>query len=116
MPRDWVIACYGSRIKTLITVLISLACISSETHNLQRVFLCILYTMGGGGEGGVIVPGFPCRDRVESGTKNRCMIEATPVLRRKLTGKIKFGAFPKRVGPRILSLESVDYFGTSAHY
>ena len=28
-------------------------------------------------------------------------------------GKIKFRAFPKRVGPRILSLESVDCFGTS---
>ena len=28
-------------------------------------------------------------------------------------GKIKF---PKRVGPRILSLESVDYFGASEHY
>ena len=25
-------------------------------------------------------------------------------------GKIKFRAFPKRVGPRILSLQSVDYF------
>ena len=31
-------------------------------------------------------------------------------------GKIKFRAFPKRVGPRILSLESFDYFGTSKHY
>ena len=31
-------------------------------------------------------------------------------------GKIKFRAFPKRVGPWILSLESVDYFGTSEHY
>ena len=31
-------------------------------------------------------------------------------------GKIKFRAFPKRVGPRILSLESVDYFGTSEHF
>ena len=31
-------------------------------------------------------------------------------------GKIKFRAFSKRVGPRILSLESVDYFGTSEHY
>ena len=31
-------------------------------------------------------------------------------------GKTKFRAFPKRVGPRILSLESVDYFGTSEHY
>ena len=30
--------------------------------------------------------------------------------------KIKFRAFPKRVGPRILSLESVEYFGTSEHY
>ena len=42
------------------------------------------------------------------------MIEATHILRRKL--KIKFRAFPKRVGPRILSLESVDYFGTSENY
>ena len=25
-------------------------------------------------------------------------------------------AFPERVGPRILSLESVDYFGTSEHF
>ena len=31
-------------------------------------------------------------------------------------GKIKFWAFPKSVGPRILSLESVDYFGASEHY
>ena len=31
-------------------------------------------------------------------------------------GKIKVRAFPKRVGPRILSLESVDYVGASEHY
>ena len=31
-------------------------------------------------------------------------------------GKIKFRAFPKSVSPRILLLESVDYFGTSEHY
>ena len=31
-------------------------------------------------------------------------------------GKTKFRAFPKRVGPWILSLESVDYFGKSEHY
>ena len=31
-------------------------------------------------------------------------------------GKIKFRAFPKRVGPRIKSLESVDYFGANKHY
>ena len=54
-------------------------------------------------------------DTVETGTKNRCVMEATHVLRRKLR-KIKFRAFRKRVGPRILSLESVDYFGASEHY
>ena len=48
---------------------------------------------------------------METGTKNRCVMEVTHFL-----GKIKFRAFPKRVGPRILSLESVDYFGTSEHY
>ena len=31
-------------------------------------------------------------------------------------GNIKFRVFPKRAGARILSLESVDYFGTSEHY
>ena len=31
-------------------------------------------------------------------------------------GKIKFRAFPKRVGPRIPLLESIDYFGTSERY
>ena len=51
---------------------------------------------------------------METGTKNCCVIEATHVLQRKL-GKIKFRAFPKHVGPRILSFESVDYFGTSEH-
>ena len=30
-------------------------------------------------------------------------------------GKITFRAFLKRVGPRILSLESIDYFGASEH-
>ena len=54
-------------------------------------------------------------ETVETGTKNRCVIEATHVCEESL-GKIKFRAFPKRVGPRILSLESVDYFGASEHY
>ena len=27
-----------------------------------------------------------------------------------------YQAFPERVGPRILSLESVDYFGTTDHF
>ena len=55
------------------------------------------------------------KDTVETGTKNRCVMEATHVLRRKLR-KIEFRAFRKRVGPKILSLESVDYFGASEHY
>ena len=31
-------------------------------------------------------------------------------------GKIEVRAFPKRVSPRILSLESVEYFATSENY
>ena len=30
--------------------------------------------------------------------------------------KIKFRAFQEQFGPRILSLESVDYLGTNEHY
>ena len=40
------------------------------------------------------------------------MTEATHDLR----GKLTLRAFPERVCPRILSLESVDYFGTSNHF
>ena len=46
----------------------------------------------------------------ETGTKNRCDRSVACL------GKIKFRAFLKRVRPRILSRESVDYFGTSEHY
>ena len=53
-------------------------------------------------------------ETVETGTKNRCVIEATHVLRRKLGNE--FRAFAKRVGPRILLHESVDYFGVGEHY
>ena len=31
-------------------------------------------------------------------------------------GKIKFTAFPEQLGPWIMSLESVDYFGTCEHF
>ena len=31
-------------------------------------------------------------------------------------GKIKFRAFPEQVSPQIVSLESIDYFGTSEHF
>jgi len=48
---------------------------------------------------------------VETGNRNRCVTEAEESL-----GKIKFWTFPERVDPRILSLESVDYFGTSEHF
>ena len=61
-----------------------------------------------------MVPGVQA-ETVETGNKNRCVTEATHVLEKSL-GKVKFRAFPKRVGQRILSLESVDYFGTSEHF
>ena len=51
-------------------------------------------------------------ETVETGNKNRCATEATHVSWRKL----RFRAFPDRVCPQILSLESVDYFGTSEHF
>ena len=50
-------------------------------------------------------------ETLETGTKNRCVIEAMLFCEQSL-GKIKFRAFPKHVGPRIVSVESVDYFGT----
>ena len=31
-------------------------------------------------------------------------------------GKMKFRTFPEQDGPQILSLESIDYFGTSEHF
>ena len=52
---------------------------------------------------------------METANKNRWVTEATHVLRESL-GKIKFRAFPEQVGPRILSLESVNYFETSEHH
>ena len=170
---------------SIFTCFISLACVSSETHNLQRVF------RRGGGSPLYRLYGYVQRQRVcfffcqfgllllpqllrgENDSKqsdefqaslvwNRvlfvlsrthpifwkyppeCLVEfrtqkgghcARRYLRRpwklglrsvawskqrmfckESLGKIKFRAFPKRVGPRILSLESVDYFGTSEHY
>ena len=141
----------------MCTCFISLACVSSETHNLQRVFrrgggVCfffaglvwnrvsistilvwnrVLFVLS------TIHPIFwkyPPEFLVEFRTQKggHC---ARRYLRRpwklglrivawskqrmfckESLGKIKFRAFPKRVGPRILSLESVDYFGTSEHY
>ena len=53
-------------------------------------------------------------ETVDTGNKIRCVTETTHVLRRRR--KLRFRAFPERVCPRILSLESVDYFGTSEHF
>ena len=55
-------------------------------------------------------------DILETGTRNRCVIEATMFSEESVGIKTKFRAFPKRVGRRILSLERVDYIGTSEHY
>jgi len=51
-------------------LLFSLVCVSSETHNLQRVFLRIFNAKG------ELYQAFPS-ETVEIGTKNRCVIEAT---------------------------------------
>ena len=93
--------------KSLHVHFINLACLSSETHNLQRVFLRIYDAKGGS------LFQASLAETVKTGNKNCCVIEATHNLRRKL--KIKFRAFPKRVSPRILSLESFDNFGTNEH-
>ena len=51
-------------------------------------------------------------DTVETGSKNRSLRDRSHAC----LGKIKFRTFPKRVGLRILSLESVDFFGAREHY
>ena len=58
-------------------VIISLACVSSETHNLQRVFRRILYTNGRS-----LCQAF-LAETVRTGTKNLCVIEATYVFAKK---------------------------------
>ena len=74
------------------------------------VFHCTVYTNGGS-----LCQAF-LAETMETGTKNHFVIEAPHVLGRKLRKQIKFRTFPKNVGPRVLSLESTDYFGTSEHY
>ena len=51
----------------------SLACLSNETHNLQRVLLRIYDTKGDS-----LCQAFRA-ETVETGNKNRCVIEATHV-------------------------------------
>ena len=80
--------------------LISLACVSSDTHNLQAVVFLRLFVVH---KPTVVVPGVPLAENVETGNKNRCVTEATHVLRRKL----RFRDFSERVCLRILSLEAL---------
>ena len=108
-----------------LTILISLACVSSETHNLQRVFRL----RGGGGSPlhkffRKYPPEFLVVFRTQKGShcarrslqrpwKLGLRIVAwskPPMFCKERLGKIKFRAFPKGVSPRILSLESVDCF------
>ena len=61
-----------------MTRVINLACISSETHKLQPVFLCIYDTKGGS-----LCQAFQA-ETVETGNNNCCVTEVIHVLRRKL--------------------------------
>ena len=65
----------------LIKILISLACVSSVTHNLQLVLLHIYD--GYDTKGRSLCQAFLAKT-VETGNKNRCVTEATYVLRIKL--------------------------------
>ena len=60
---------------------------------------------------GVMVPGVLSEDR-GNWDKNRGVTKAMHRIERYE----RFRAFHERVGPRILSLESVDYFGTSDYF
>ena len=69
--------CFGNqemiRVRNLDCRIISLARVSSKTQNLQRVFRRILDTNWGS-----LCQAF-LADTVKTGTKNRCVIEATHV-------------------------------------
>ena len=92
--------------------LVSLACVSSGTHNNPR--LIIIFVV------------FRTQKRNHCARRSlrrpwklglRIVAWSKPRLFCKESlRKSKFRAFPKRVGSRILWLESVDHFGTSEHY
>ena len=52
----------------------------------------------------------------ETGIKNRCVIEVTHFLRRKLRGRLNLELFRNMSVHEFCRLKSVDYFGTSEHY
>ena len=87
--------------------------VHSETHNLQRVFCSLFLEVpprkaGHCARHSLWTP-WKLELRIVTWSKP-CMFCEESV------GKIKFRVFPKCVSPKILSLESVDYFGTSEHY
>ena len=90
----------------LVVVLISLACFSSETHFFCNMFFVVFRTQKGGHctRHSLWRP-WKLGVRIVAWSKPRMFCKES-------LGKIKFRAFPKQVGPRILSLENVDYFGT----
>ena len=53
-------------------------------------------------------------ETVETGNKN--LWSKPRMFCEQSLGTIKLRTFPKRVGPRILSLQSVDYLGASEHF
>ena len=81
---------YTNNTEASEALVISLACVNNEINNLQLVFRRNENTNGG-----------------------HCARRSWP---RPWKLRLRIVAFPKRIGPRILSLESVDYFGTSEHY
>ena len=101
---------FKSYISKQFFLLISLACVSSKTYKIAKRFLPYL-----GHKKGVIVQGFPSEDRGNWDLRIFAWSKPCMFCKESL-GKIKFRAFPKCVSPRILSLKSVDYFGTSEHY
>ena len=60
--------------KCLHVHFINLACLSSETHNLQRVFLRIYDAKGGS-----LFQAF-LEETAKTGNKNRCVVETTHIL------------------------------------
>ena len=67
-----------SIVSSQVHMLVILSCVSSETHNLQPVFLRIYDTKGGS-----LCQAFPV-EIVETGNKNHCVTKAMHLLQRKL--------------------------------
>ena len=57
-----------------------------------------------------MVPGVPSGDRGNWEKESLLDQSHACFAKNVLRGKIKFRAFPQQVGPRILSLENIDYF------